>query len=165
MIEKQCQHSHKNQIERSRVEQRPVKPGCHYELGFPYDLDNHYDPCQRRILDKRDDLVCSRRHDALDDLQKNDSEKYLRLGHAENLAGFVLAARNAFNPASEYLAEIASIVNCKSDERRLKPERLCQRHAKSQPRDIKDYYDLQHQRRAAYDPYKGLYKISKRRKP
>ena len=63
IVKQQRQHAYKDQIEHTRVEQRPGQAvALHKGISRKSQLIGRDHPCQRSILDQRDDLVGQRRH-------------------------------------------------------------------------------------------------------
>ena len=101
-------------------------------------------------------------------LQQRDAEKDLGPGHAQHLPGFGLALGHSLDAAAVDLRKIAGVVDGKGHHGRHQTAAAARRPraGKAHQAGAKiDDKDLQHQRRAANDPDKGLNCAAQRGKP
>ena len=89
--------------------------------------------------------------DPLDHLQQRHLEKDLALGHAQHLAGLILAFGDGLDAAAVDLGEIAGVVDDEGQQRRPEPRQ--QRQVKQKARPVKDDEDLDHQGGAPHHPH------------
>mgnify|MGYP005857888495 CR=1 FL=1 len=109
-VEQNGQHTHKEQVERAAVKQRPYQAGAFHErIARERQLVNSNDAGQGCVFYQVDDLVGHGRHDALDHLQQRDLEKDLPLRHTQHFAGLPLPQRNTLNAAAVNNGKIAGV--------------------------------------------------------
>ena len=172
MVEQKGQRTNEDQIEGTRVEQRPQVGTAEKLFGKLDNFHNGNDTGKGGILDQGDHFVGNGGQDPLDHLLENDLEEDLRLGHAKNLSRLVLTAADALNTAAIDFAEIAGVVDHEGDQGRQKPRRdlyVCSKQIHFQIGDlnvekhsgnVKDDKELKHQRNASNDPNENLHEIT-----
>ena len=133
--EQQRQNAVDHQVEHGGVEQGPDHPFFDVGLAHPDDLVHRDDTHQGGVLDQGDELVAHGRDDPLDHLQQRHLEKDLALGHAQHLAGLILAFGDGLDAAAVDLGEIAGVVDDEGQQRRPEPRQ--QRQVKQKARPVK----------------------------
>ena len=119
--EKQSEYSYEGEVKNTCVEKRPDKPSYNEILRcFKY-LGYHNNPCERGVFYESNNFVRNRWKNSFYDLQKNDFTENPSFCKSQNLSGFVLSFRYAFNSAAVYFRKIARIVYNESNADRDEP--------------------------------------------
>ena len=159
--EQQGQDAGEGEIVDAGEEQRPhdtadAVGAVEEVVSHPDQLLHGDDLRQGGILDEGDDLVGHRRHDTFDHLQQGDAEEDLLLRQTEHLTRLMLTDRHSLNASSEYLGEVAGVVDDERHDRRPEATRIGaapQDDPEHHAGHIVDDQQLEHQRRAAHDPH------------